>query len=103
MRMSRRFFIVIAMLVVVLAAKVHNQAQAAERLDVQTIKWALRVSEEENHGFVENVVYLMEKGRISRKIVTIAFIKARKRVKHKFQYFKFAMINLAAREGVKLQ
>ena len=104
MKMSRRFFIVFAVLVVVLAAKAHNQAQAAtDRLDVKTIKYALKVSEEENQGFIERVVFLMEKGRLTRASVTVAFLKARQRVKNKFQYFKYAMIHLAKRQNVELK
>jgi hypothetical protein len=69
---------------------------------VETIKLALHVSEEENDGFVERVVALMNEGRLPRASVTIAFAKARQQVKHKFQYFKRAMIELADRDGVSL-
>lgn len=101
--MARGVYLTLALLVVVLAAKTPSAARAADRLDVPTIKQALQVTEQENQGFIERVVCLMNQHRLSRESVTIAFAKARKRVKHKFQYFKFAMIELADREGVRLQ
>jgi len=102
--MYRRIAFVILILVVVVVARKHNLAQAAaERLDTDTIKQTLKVPEIENAGFVERVVALMNEGKLSRKNVTIAFIKARQRNKNRFQYFKHAMIELAHREGVKLK
>jgi len=100
--MSRRIVLALALATVVLATKTPSVAQAAERLDVETIKMGLDVSDEENNGFVERVVRLMNRRRLSRESVTIAFAKARTRTKHKFQYFKYAMIELADREGVSL-
>ncbi len=101
--MYRRTLLIAVLLGLVLAPRPEKLAQAAVRLDVPTIKRALQVTEKENRGFVERVVGLMNKGRLSRKSVTIAFWKATKRTRHKFQYFKAAMIYLAAREGVKLK
>ena len=74
---------------------------AAEDLSVDTIKRALHVTEQENDGFIEHVVGLMDDGSLSRKTVTIA-LKAKKRTRHKFQYFKATLIRLAEREGIHL-
>ena len=102
--MCRKIALIVLVLVVVIVARRHNMARAdAERLDVDTIKQALKVPEIENDGFIERVVKMMDDGKLSRKNVTIAFIKARQRHKNRFQYFKHAMIELARREGVKLK
>ncbi|MBN1589738.1 MAG: hypothetical protein JW888_09505 [Pirellulales bacterium] len=100
--MRRKALLVFGFLLLLFAAKTENLAQAAEDLTVDTIKRVLRVTEQENNGFVEHVVRLMNENHLSRKNVTIAFLKAKRRTRHKFQYFKAAMIRLAAREGVRL-
>jgi len=100
--MARTAVLAIGFLVTVLAVIAPRQTRAAERLDVSTIKLALKASEEENQGFIERVVERMNEGRLSRASVTVAFGQAKKQAKHKFQYFKQAMIRLADREGVSL-
>jgi hypothetical protein len=99
--MWRRILLAVG-IVAVCAAKMDGVAQAAERLDAATIKMALAVPEQENRGFVERVMALVDEGTLSRQSVTIAFAKARRQQKHKFQYFKHAMIELAAAEDVIL-
>ncbi|HLA86369.1 MAG TPA: hypothetical protein VJL29_16405 [Thermoguttaceae bacterium] len=100
--MARRIILFVIFASALSAAARSDWAQAAERLDVATIKMALNVTDLEDNGFIERVVRLMNEGRISRTYVTGAFAKARSRPKNQFQYFKQAMINLALRDGVDL-
>ncbi len=102
--MCRRIIFGLIILALVVTARTQREAQAAAvKLDVDTIKRTLKVPEIENKGFIEKVVTLMEEGKIPRSYVTIAFLRARQRTRHKFQYFKYAMIRLAARKGVNLK
>ena len=100
--MWRRTFLAFGLFAAIHVLMTPNLVRAAERLDVDTIKRALQVTEEENNGFIERVVSLMNQGTLARKDVTAAFLKARQRTKHQFQYFKYAVIRLADREGVSL-
>jgi hypothetical protein len=100
--MSRRILLALVLLTLLAALGTAQLAQAATQLDAPTMKRALRVTEQENNGFVERVVELMNEGKLSRKDVTAAFLKARQRTRHKFQYFKYAMTHLANRAGVSL-
>ena len=100
--MLRNTVLAFAALAIVFAAKIQTVRAEAERLDVETIKYALKVSEEENNGFIERVIEKMHQNQISRASVTYAFAAARKRTKNQFQYFKYAVIELAKREGGSL-
>jgi hypothetical protein len=77
-------------------------AVAATRLDVATIKAGLQTVDKEENGFVERVVARMDEGTLSRKTVETAFLWAKQKPRRKFQFFRQALIILAAREGVKV-
>lgn len=75
---------------------------ADDGLDPEVLKSSLRTATPEENGFIEYVVGLARAGRISPKIVQAAYLFAKTKPKHRFQYFKFAVIRLAAEEGVRL-
>jgi hypothetical protein len=80
-----------------------KQAQAASRqLDAETLKVALRVGRPEDENFIDRTVEMMNEGELPRIIVYKSYLWARKKRKHKFQYFKRAVIVLAAREGITI-
>ncbi|GAB4141939.1 hypothetical protein [Thermopirellula anaerolimosa] len=71
-------------------------------LDPEVLKSSLRTATPEENGFIEYVVRLARAGVISPKTVQAAYLFAKRKPKHQFQYFKFAVIRLAAQEGVRL-
>jgi hypothetical protein len=72
-------------------------------LDAAKIKAGLRTATPEEQGFVERVVDLAKKGKLSPAVVESTFQWARKRpFQHRFQYFKRALIERAKKEGVML-
>ncbi len=75
---------------------------ATDGLDPEVLKASLRTATPEENGFIEYVVGLARSGRISPKIVQAAYLFAKTKPKHRFQYFKFAIIRLAAQEGIRL-
>ena len=52
--------------------------------------------------FIKDVVFLVEVGLLSRKLVDSTFQWARRHRRHAFQYFERALITRARRKGVKL-
>jgi hypothetical protein len=71
-------------------------------LDPDQIKAALHTATDEEGGFVDRSVALVKKGTLPRDIFTTAFIWARKKPKHRFQYFKQALTLRAAQIGITL-
>ncbi len=63
---------------------------------------ALHTTTIEEAGFVGRVVALMGQGTLPKSMVHGTFLWARKKPRHKFQYFRFAMIVRASRIGVRL-
>jgi hypothetical protein len=88
----------LALLLFVLATWLPQTASAADRhLDRDEIRAALRVSPQEDDGFIDYVITKVERGELSRAIVTKAFLWAKKKSDKRFQYFKFAVLKLAKR------
>lgn len=101
--MDRRSFLTMAS-VPVLAAAMTDPAGAASatRLDAATIKAALRTTTVEEQGFVDRVVALTNEGTLPADLVDSTLQWARKKPKHRFQYFKQALIVRAAKLGIDL-
>jgi len=79
-----------------------TDAWATERLDAATIKAALRTADVEEEGFVQKVVDMAINGQLPPSLVDTTFQWARKKPKHKFQYFKRALVLRAAEQGITL-
>ncbi|MCR4413316.1 MAG: hypothetical protein NUV77_12930 [Thermoguttaceae bacterium] len=75
---------------------------ATTTLDAQTIKAGLRTTTVEEHGFVDRVVGLAEKGVLPPQLVESTFQWARKKPYFRFQYFKRGLILRAAKLGISL-
>jgi hypothetical protein len=95
--------LVLAVLLVAIPSVACRPAKAQiTKLDAPTIKAGLHTTAIEEKGFVDRVVTLRDKGALPQSLVRSTFLWARKKPKHKFQYFKFAMIVRASRIGVRL-
>ena len=90
------------LLAAIFAGPKHAQA-ATRKLDADTLKVALRVGRPEDKEFIDRVVAMMNTGKLPRSIVQKCFLWARKKRKHKFQYFKRALIALAASKGITVK
>ena len=73
------------------------------RLDAATMKAALRTATAEEGCFIESVLSKVKKGILPADLVDSTFQWARKKTyKHRFQYFKQALIVRAAAIGVTI-
>lgn len=102
--MNRRRWLAI-LLGIVPWAFLHQPREAwaeTNDLDPELIKAGLRTAAPEEHGFVDYVVGLANRGVIDPRIVQSAFLWARRKPDRRFQYFKRAVILLAARRGIRL-
>jgi len=83
-----------------------STAEAQDRLDVDTIRVGLRTADPDEIAYITYVVALTDQDRLAEGTLNSAFLWARRKpdfVNHaKFQYFKQAIITLAARDGVRL-
>jgi len=79
-----------------------QSAQAADWLNAELLKAALHTATPEEDGFIEYVVGLVEQGKLPAQIVQSAYLWAQKRPKYRFQYFKRAVIYLAAQKGIQI-
>jgi len=77
-------------------------ARAADRLDPEQIKAALHTSSPEEEGFIDRAVAKTSNGTLPRSIFDSCYLWARQKPRHKFQYFKRALILRAGEAGVKL-
>jgi hypothetical protein len=98
---ARRTILVIAVLML-FSAVAAQMATAGTPLDPDEIKAALRTANVEEEGFIEHGVALVEQGRLPRDLFDSTFLWARKKPRHKFQYFKWALTARAADVGIQL-
>jgi len=103
--MHRRSFLRLAILAgggMVAIGRFPQSAQAADWLNAELLKAALHTATPEEDGFIEYVVGLVEQGKLPAQIVQSAYLWAQKRPKYRFQYFKRAVIYLAAQKGIQI-
>lgn len=74
----------------------------ADQIDPDQIKAILRTTTDGENAFVDQVVKMVNAGTLPREIFASTFIWARKKPKHRFQYFKSALIARAAEAGITL-
>jgi hypothetical protein len=84
------------------AATVAQPAKVNNPLDAKTMKVALHVSEQEDDGFIELVLARVDAGTLPLDMVQSTFLWAKKKPRHKFQYFKFGLKQRAEDAGIKL-
>ncbi|MGA2059543.1 MAG: hypothetical protein ABSG67_03605 [Thermoguttaceae bacterium] len=74
------------------------------RLDAATMKAALRTDTTEEGGFIDYLIMRVNKGTLPADLVDSTFQWARKKpYKHRFQYFKQALIVRAAAIGITIK
>ena len=71
-------------------------------LDAATMKAALRTAAPEEDGFIDRVLEKVNRGILPLDMVQSTFLWARKKPRHKFEYFKFGLISRAKDAGIKL-
>jgi hypothetical protein len=71
-------------------------------LDPDQIKAALHTGTDEENGFIDRTIAMVTDGTLPRDLFTSCFIWARKKPRHKFQYFKHALTARAAAIGITL-
>jgi len=94
--------VLLALSMAILAAGYGPAVAQQTRLDAATIKAGLHTTDIEEGGFVDRVVLLRDAGTLPESMVHGTFFWARKKPRHKFQYFRFGMIVRASRIGVRL-
>jgi hypothetical protein len=82
-------------------AALENQA-AAGSLDAATMRAALNTATPEEEGFIDKVLTKVRKGTLPLDLVETTFLWAKKKPRHKFQYFKRGLIIRAAQQGISL-
>ena len=75
----------------------------ADDLDPEQIKAALHTTAEIENGFIEGTVAMVQAGTLPRDLFTSCFLWARKKPRHRFEYFKQALILRAAEIGIDLK
>lgn len=87
-------------LVVLSTAATHA---ATTELDADRIKAALHTTYEEENGFVDRALDLVEKGKLSSSTVYSTFLWARGHSAHKFQHFKQGLLERAPNAAVRAE
>jgi|GEM_PF-6430912 len=83
-------FCLIALLVAVSSMNSYSMARTP-LLDADEMIAALKVGIPENQDYIRNVVRLVEAGVLSEKLVYSTFQWARRKPRHRFQYFRAAL------------
>ena len=84
------------------ARRPRSPAGTISQLDPEQIKAALHTTKQEEQGFVDRTVAMVKAGKLPREMFVSCFIWARKKPRHKFQYFKSALTTRAAAIGINL-
>lgn len=90
--------IVMLAMLFLMAARMH----AAEPLDAESIKAALRTATPEEEAFIDRTVAMVGKGTLPRDLFESTFLWARKKPRLKFQYFQRGLILRAEQQGIRL-
>ena len=98
--MNRLCLSAVAILALLLAVCVHGADAAVP--DANTMKAVLHTAAPEEDGFIDRVLAKVDKGVLPLDMVESTFLWARKKSRHKFQYFKAGMIARAQDAGIKL-
>jgi hypothetical protein len=88
--------------VAVLLVAIGSRAVGEERLTADMMKAALRTTTTEEEGFIDFVLTKVDKGVLPYDLVQSTFLWAKKKPRHKFQYFKRGLILRAAEKGIPL-
>ncbi len=98
--MNRVCLLLVVALVLLSSARICVADTVA--LDVEKMKVALHTATPQEKGFIEYVVARVQAGTLPLDLVESTFLWARKKPTRKFYYFKFGLIERAAKRGIKL-
>jgi len=76
---------------------------ADDSLDPAQIKAALHTATEEEGGFIDRTVAMVNAGTLPRDLFLSTFIWARRKPKSKFQYFRRGLTLRAADQGITVK
>jgi hypothetical protein len=76
---------------------------ASSGLDADTMKVVLHTATPEEDGFISRVLALVDSGTLPVDMVKSTFLWAKKKTRHKFQYFKYGLIQRAKQAGIVVQ
>ncbi|MHC4399582.1 MAG: hypothetical protein ACYTG0_07875 [Planctomycetota bacterium] len=100
--MPRNFPVFLIFLAVFFVVSSEATDAAAQTLDANTIRAALRTATPEENGFVDRAVRLVQQGRLPDALLRSTFLWAKRKPRWKFQYFRRALTLRAARIGIRL-
>ncbi len=95
-----RVCLLLAMLFVLTAARFC--AADSTVLDAEKMKVALHTATPQEEGFIEYVVARVQAGTLPVDLVESTFLWAIKKPNRKYFYFKYGLIERAAKLGIKL-
>ena len=72
-------------------------------MDAATMRAALHTTPDEEQGFIDRALALVEQNKLPADMVRSTFLWARRKTRHQFEYFKYALTVRAADFGVQLQ
>ncbi len=99
---QRVYFIVCIAIGLCTAARI-SLADSADNLDPAQIKAALHTVAEEEDGFIDRSVAMVNAGSLPRDLFISTFLWARRKPTHQFQYFKRGLIERAAAQGITVK
>jgi hypothetical protein len=85
------------------SALVAARQAAATQLDAGTMEAALHTTTAVENGFIERVLKLTSKGKLSLSMVVGTFEWARRKPHDQFQFFKYGLIARAKQAGINLR
>jgi hypothetical protein len=101
-RTRTKLIVIVAVLAFLTWVSATTKADST-RLDAATMKAALRTTTIEEAGFIDGLLIMVNKGTLPPDLVDSTFQWARKKpYKHRFQYFKQAIIVRAAAIGITI-
>jgi hypothetical protein len=77
-------------------------ASAEEKLTADVMKVALHTSTDQENGFIEHVLHLVDQKVLPLDLVQSTFLWARKKPVNKFFYFKEGLVLRAKARGINL-
>jgi hypothetical protein len=101
--MCKKRTIALVLLAVLAFSWISTRGAETSRLDAATMKAALKTTTIEEGGFIDAILVKVGKGQIPADLVDSTFQWARKKpYKHRFQYFRMALIVRAASIGINI-
>ena len=99
-----RLFLIALLAALALGRAAVRAETSSPDLDAEKIKALLRTMTVEENGFVDRVLKMVSDGRLPSSLVDSTLQWARKKpYKHRFQYFKQALIVRAAAIGITIK